>query len=122
MPDTSEPKFGFNPDVFFTNYVAAAPYDNGEAATGFGSELLSAADTSWFKEQPQIVQPQPDLNVANTASSNIVQPFPQPEPMAVVASNLNGGGFDTIDTAFFDSNEAGSGFNLRAVGSTAMWN
>lgn len=122
MPDNSEPKFGFNPDVLITNYVAAAPYKNDEATTEFGSELLSAADSSWSKEQPQVVQPLPDLNAAGTASGNIDQPFSQPESLAVVASNLNGGGTDTVDTTFFDTNGAGLGFNLPDVGSTAMWN
>lgn len=122
MPDNSEPKFGFNPDVLFTNYVAAAPYKNDEATTEFGSELLSAADSSWSKEQPQVVQPLPDLNAAGTASGNIDQPFSQPKSLAVVASNLNGGGTDTVDTTFFDTNGAGLGFNLPDVGSTAMWN
>lgn len=122
IPDNSEPKFGFNPDVLFTNYVAAAPYKNDQATTGFGSEPLSAADSSWSKEQPQVVQPLPDLNAANTASGNIDQLFPQPEPLTVVVSSLNGGGIDTVDTAFFDTNGAGLGFNLPDVGSTAMWN
>lgn len=122
IPDNSEPKFGFNPDVLFTNYVAAAPYKNDEATTEFGSELLSAAESSWSKEQPQVVQPLPDLNAAGTASGNIEQTFSQPEPLAVVASNLNGGGTDTVDTAFFDTNGAGLGFNLPDVASTAMWN
>lgn len=123
IPDNSEPKFGFNPDFLFTNYVAAAPYKNDEATTEFGSELLSAAgSSSWFKGQPQLVQPLPDLNAAVTASGNIDQIFSQFEPLAVVASNLNGGGTDTVDTAFFDTNGAGLGFNLPDVGSTAMWN
>lgn len=122
IPDGSEPKFGFNPDALFTKYVAAAPYDNGEATTGFGSELLSAADSSWSREQPQIFQPLPDLNAANTAPGNINQPFTQPEPLAVVASNLNGGGIDTVDTTFSDTNGAGLGFKLPDMGSTAMWN
>lgn len=118
IPDGSEPKFGFNPDSLFTNYVAAAPYDNGEATTEFGSELLSEADSSWSREQPQIVQPLPNLNAANTDSTN---PFPQREP-TVVASNLKGGGTDTVDTAFFDTHGVGLGFSLPDVGSTAMWN
>ena len=123
IPDNTEPKFGFNPDVLFTNYVAATPYQNDEAATGFGPELLSAADSPWPKEQPRIVvQPLSDLNAANTASGNIDQPFPQLEPLTVVASTLNGGAIDTVDTAFFDTNGAGLGFNLPDVGSTAMWN
>lgn len=119
IPNGSEPKFGFNPDVLFTNYVAAAPYQDGGDTNGLGSKLRSAADSSWSKEQPQVVQPLPDLNAANVASGNIDQPFPQPESLAVVASNLNGGG---TDTAFFDTNGAGLGFNLPDVGSTAMWN
>lgn len=122
MPDNSEPKFGFNPDVLFTNNVAAAPYKNDESTIEFGSELLSAADSSWSKEQPQVIQPLPDLNAAGTASGNIDQPFSQPEPLVVIASNLNGGGTDTVDTAFFDTNGAGLGFYLPDVGLTAMWN
>lgn len=122
IPDGTEPKFGFNPDALFTKYVAAAPYDNGEATTGSGSELLSAADSSWSREQAQIVQPLPDLNAANTVPDNIDQPFTKPEPLAVVASNLNGGEIDTVDTAFYDTNGAGLGFKLPDVGSTAMWN
>lgn len=122
MPDNSEPKFGFNPDVLFTNYVAAAPYKNDEATTEFGSELLSAADPSWSKEQPQVIEALPDLSAAGTASGNIDQLFSQSEPLTVVASNLNGGGTDTVGTAFFDTNGAGLGLNLPDVGSTAMWN
>lgn len=124
IPDGSEPEFGFNPDSMSTNYVAAAtPYDNGETTTGSGSELLSVPEASWSGEQPQIVQPLPGLNAANSASNNnIDQSFPQPEPLTVVASNLNGGGIDTVDTVFFDTNGAGLGFNLPDVGSTAMWN
>lgn len=122
IPDNSEPKFGFNPDVLFTSYVAVATYESDEGSTGLGSELLSAADSSWFKGQPQVVQPLPDLNAASTASGNIDQTFSQLEPLAVVASNPNGGGTDTVDTAFFDTNGAGLGFNLPDVGSTAMWN
>lgn len=123
IPDNSEPKFGFNPDALFTNYVAAAdPYKNDEATTDFSSELLSAADWSRSKEQPQVVQSLPNLNAANTVPNNIDQPFPEPEPLAVVASNLNGGGTVTVDTAFFDTNGAGLGSNLPDVGSTEMWN
>lgn len=132
MPDGSEPKFSFNPDVLFTNYVAAAaPYENDEASTEFGlSGLPSAADSSWSEEEQsqQVVQPVlPDLNAAGTAVSGnkIDQPFsqPAPEPLAVVASNLpNGEVTDTVDTAFFDTSGAGLGFNLPDVGSTAMWN
>lgn len=114
IPDGTEPKFGFNPEALFTKYVAAAPYDNaydnGEATTEFGSELLSAADSSWSMEQPQM-----GLNVANTAPGNIDQPFTQPEPLAVVASNLNGGAIDTVDMVFSDSNGAGLGFKLPDV-------
>lgn len=137
MPDGSEPKFSFNPDVLSTNYVAAAApyYKNGEASTtefGF-SGLPSASDSSWSEEEQsqQVVQPVlPDLNAAGITASgnNVDQPFfsqPAPAPLAVVASNLPNNGEvipDTVDTAFFDTGGAGLGFNLPDVRSTAMWN
>lgn len=70
-----------------------------------------------------MVQPMSELNAAGTASGNIDQPFSQPAPLDVVASNLpNGEVTDTVDTAIFDTSGAGLGFNLPDVGSTAMWN